>query len=173
MALSLRLLHRLALALALASIATAQTAATQPGASSLASAHTVYLDVRNAPPPASPASEATLTPVRPRAERALRRWTWVRETPDRTQADLILQGAVDEHYRYGFYHSQIAPAIFLRVLDPPTGKELYCGWHRAGFLHSATSVLFDELRREIEQHDRSLAQPPTFCGAEGQRPATP
>lgn len=150
-----------------------RTAAPQTPASPLFSAHTIFLDVVPAHPGGKPIPPENLADVRRRATSALAHWPEIHLVPNPASADLVFRVGVDEHYRYGFYTSQWAPAIFLRVLDPRSGALLFCGWHQAGLLHSSTKRQIDDLRRRIQRRDPTLAGPPGPCEAAGQMPPHP
>ena len=147
----------------------AQGALAQTPGTMLLTAKTVFVETVTARP-VDPIPPKTLAVVEKRAVEAVLRWGRYRVSPQRNDAELVFRMEVDEHYRYGLYHSQIAPAVFLRVQDRESGKLLYCAWHRAGFFASATERLVKDLEKSVTDGDLA-GQPPEFCGADAARPA--
>jgi hypothetical protein len=85
-------------------------------------------------------------------------------------ADATLEVVDEPHERWGTAHSQVNPYIFLLLRERTTGHLLYCAYRRAGFVHSATDELMNELgaltRGKGPLPDGDIAR----CAGEAMRP---
>jgi hypothetical protein len=87
-----------------------------------------------------------------------------------TSPDVTLELVDEPHERWGTFHSQISPYVFLLLRERASGHLLYCAYRRAGFVHGATSELMNELvaltHGKGAQPDGDIAQ----CAGEAMRP---
>ncbi len=65
-------------------------------------------------------------------------------------SDLTLEIVDEPHERWGIYHYQVNAYIFLLLRERANGRVLYCAYRRAGFVHSSTSELMDELAKQAQ-----------------------
>ncbi len=66
--------------------------------------------------------------------------------PSRTSADLSLEMIVEPNVRYGMYHYQNAPYVYLLLRRPSDDHLVYCAYQRAGHLFSASDHLLANLK---------------------------
>ena len=61
--------------------------------------------------------------------------------PTENSASFLLEIVVDPKVRYGMFHYQYAPYVYLTVRDVPSGHLVYCAYQRASHFFSATNRL--------------------------------
>lgn len=87
-----------------------------------------------------------------------------------TSADLSLEMVVEPNVRYGMYHYQNAPYVYLLLRRPSDNHLVYCAYQRAGHFISASDRLLanvkDAFRRSSSTAPGSLAA----CAEQAMRP---
>jgi hypothetical protein len=89
---------------------------------------------------------------------------------DKASADLWLEVIVEPHVRYGMFHSQNAPYLYVTLREPSGGHLVYCAYQREGHFFSTSENLLHHLERTM----RGTATPPSdslaACAEQAMRP---
>jgi hypothetical protein len=90
--------------------------------------------------------------------------------PIGTSADLSLEMIVEPNVRYGMYHYQNAPYVYLLLRRPSDDHLVYCAYQRAGHLFSASDHLLANLQGIF--HKAALASDGSLaaCADQAMRP---
>ena len=133
----------------------------------LQSTHTVSITAASRRPE-DPSTRETLEQLQARAIQALEGTSWHSELMgDSTQLQLEV---IDEpHLRYGEFHAQNAPYVFLLVREVSSGRLLYCSYERLMHLRSASSSLMKELRTVIQKGTPASPDQLAGCAAQAMR----
>ncbi len=85
-------------------------------------------------------------------------------------ADLSLDLLIEPNVRYGLFHYQNAPYVYLLLRETNSGDLVYCAYQRASHFFSASERLLDDL----EQTSQGRGLPPsgtlTACAEQAMRP---
>ncbi len=89
---------------------------------------------------------------------------------DNASADLWLEVIVEPNVRYGMFHSQNAPYVYVTLREPSRGHLVYCAYQREGHFFSTS----ENLLRNLERNMRRTTTPPsgsiTACAEQAMRP---
>jgi hypothetical protein len=89
---------------------------------------------------------------------------------DKASADLWLEVIVEPNVRYGMFHSQNAPYVYVTLREPSRGRLIYCAYQREGHFFSAS----ENLLRNLESNMRRTTTPPpaslAACAEQAMRP---
>jgi hypothetical protein len=89
---------------------------------------------------------------------------------DKASADLWLEVIVEPNVRYGMFHSQNAPYVYMTLREPSSGHLVYCAYQREGHFFSTS----ENLLHHLESTMRRTATPPfgslTACAEQAMRP---
>jgi len=89
---------------------------------------------------------------------------------DKVSADLWLEVIVEPNVRYGMFHSENAPYIYVTLREPSRGHLVYCAYQREGHFFSTSEGLLHNLERIM----RGTAPPPSGsladCAEQAMRP---
>jgi hypothetical protein len=89
---------------------------------------------------------------------------------DKVAAELSLELVVERNVRYGRFHYQNAPYIYLTLRELPAGRLVYCAYQRAGHFYSATERLLHDLERSLQHHGPAPHGSLHACAEEAMRP---
>lgn len=134
----------------------------------LQSSHTVSITASSRRPQ-DPATRETLEQLQAKVMQALEGTSWT-AVPMGDSTQLQLEAVYEPHLRYGEFHSQNAPYIFLLVHEPSSGRLLYCSYERLMHLSSASSALQKELRTAIQNDAPASPDQLAGCAAQAMRP---
>jgi hypothetical protein len=85
-------------------------------------------------------------------------------------ADLSLELVVEPNVRYGMFHYQNAPYVYLTLRKPSNGHLVYCAYQRASHFYSASDRLLKDLERTIHQHGVPSSDSLAPCSEQAMRP---
>jgi hypothetical protein len=89
---------------------------------------------------------------------------------DKASADLWLEVIVEPNVRYGMFHSQNAPYVYITLREPSQGHLVYCAYQREGHFFSTS----ENLLHNLESNMRRTAIPPSgslaACAEQAMRP---
>lgn len=89
---------------------------------------------------------------------------------DKSSAELSLEFIVEPNVRYGMFHYQNSPYVYLTLRETSNERLVYCAYRRAGYFRSASQRLLLEFRQYL-QH---IGQPPSGsledCAEQAMRP---
>jgi len=92
------------------------------------------------------------------------------QVADKASADLWLEMIVEPNVRYGEFHSQNAPYVYLTLREPSGGHLVYCAYQRAGHFFSASERLLQQLKTNV-QHAKALPSDSlAACAKQAMRP---
>ncbi len=112
-------------------------------------------------------------PQCPQSARAL--WLCLSKTrftvvSGKAAAELSLELIVDPHVRYGMFHYQNAPYVYLTVRKAPAGRLVYCSYQRTSHFRSASQRLL----LDFEEYVHHTGTPPRgsmeACAEQAMRP---
>ena len=89
---------------------------------------------------------------------------------DSTSADLRLEMIVEPNVRYGMYHYQNAPYVYITLREPSGGHLVYCAYQRASHFYSVSEQLLRDLQRRIERTDTTPTGSLAACAEQAMRP---
>lgn len=89
---------------------------------------------------------------------------------DGTSPDLSLELIVEPNVRYGMFHSQNAPYIYLLVREHSHGPLVYCAYQRASHFFSASERLLGDLERTAHQGGTPSSGSLAACAEQAMRP---
>jgi hypothetical protein len=89
---------------------------------------------------------------------------------DRNKADLEVSLIVDPHVRYGMFHYQNAPYVYLLVRERASDQLGYCAYRRLSRISDQTSALLAEWREATVRRDASPSGSLEECAAQAMRP---
>ncbi len=89
---------------------------------------------------------------------------------DRESADLELSLIVDPHVRYGMYHYQNAPYVYLLVRDRRSGQLGYCAYRRLSRISNQTDKLLAGWREATMRRHALASSLLEDCAAQAMRP---
>lgn len=134
----------------------------------LASARTINVAVTSRRPQNADSAQ-DLEHLRKRVLRALSK-TRFSVVPEKASAELSLELIVEPNVRYGMFHYQNAPYVYLTVREAPAGRLVYCSYQRAGRFQSAS----ERLLADFEQYVQHTRTPPhgsiQACAEQAMRP---
>ncbi|MCU1322944.1 MAG: hypothetical protein JWM43_2593 [Acidobacteriaceae bacterium] len=89
---------------------------------------------------------------------------------EKASADLWLEIIVEPNVRYGMFHSQNAPYVYVTLREPSGGHLVYCAYQREGhFVDTSENLL-----RNLESNMRRKAPSPSgslaACAEQAMRP---
>lgn len=96
-----------------------------------------------------PATPAQLAEVSRNANDALQGSKYFTPASDPAKADLVAELEFEPHFRYGQFHYQNGPFVFLTLRDVQSGRLLYCAYSRNGRFRDVTRHLIAEMDHHI------------------------
>jgi hypothetical protein len=98
----------------------------------------------------SPDSPADLQQIKQRAVKFLtaRHFMLV---PSENRPSFMLEIIVEPALRYGMFHYQYAPYVYLTVRDVSSGHLVFCAYQRAGHFFSATNRLLQDFAAYVRE----------------------
>lgn len=89
---------------------------------------------------------------------------------DRDKADLEVSLIIAPHVRYGMFHYQNAPYIYLLVRDTASRQLGYCAYGRLSRITNQTNALLTEWRETTVRRDAPTSGSLEECAAQTMRP---
>jgi len=89
---------------------------------------------------------------------------------NQASADLSLELIVEPNVRYGMFHYQNAPYVYLTLREPSNGHLVYCAYQRASHFYSVSDRLLHDLERTIHQDGVPPSGPVAPCAEQAMRP---
>ena len=89
---------------------------------------------------------------------------------DRDKAELELSLILDPYVRYGMFHYQNAPYVYLLVRDRMSGQLGYCAYRRLGRVSDQTDKLLTDWREATMSQNAPAAGSLEECAAQAMRP---
>jgi hypothetical protein len=90
--------------------------------------------------------------------------------PDKSTADFDLELIFEPYVRYGMFHYQNAPYLYLTLREAKNGRLVYCSYQRLEHLHSASKILLRRLKSLTHQQTPSAEGSLPDCAAQAMRP---
>lgn len=87
-----------------------------------------------------------------------------------TSADLSLEMIVEPNVRYGMYHSQNAPYVYLLLRRPSDNHLVYCAYQRAGHFFSASDRLLANVKNAFHRSSPAPRGSLAACAEQAMRP---
>jgi len=89
---------------------------------------------------------------------------------NQASADLSLEFIIEPNVRYGMFHYQNAPYIYLTLRQPSSGHLVYCAYQRASHFYSASNRLLHDLEHTIHQEGMPSSGSLAACAEQAMRP---
>jgi hypothetical protein len=90
--------------------------------------------------------------------------------PDKASAELSLELIVEPNVRYGMFHYQNAPYVYLTLREAPGGRLIYCAYQRAGHFYSASERLLHDLEHNVQHTGTPPRGSLDACAKQAMRP---
>ena len=91
-------------------------------------------------------------------------------TGEREKAQWEVTMLVAPHVRYGMFHYQNAPYVYLLVRERSSGQLTYCAYQRASHFRSATSKLLAGWKDTVKRRDLAFSGSLADCAEQAMRP---
>ena len=89
---------------------------------------------------------------------------------DRSQAMLEMTLIEAPHIRYGMFHYQNAPYVYLLVRERSSGQLLYCSYRRLSRIRNESSALLEDWKHAVEKRDTTASGSLAECAEQAMRP---
>lgn len=89
---------------------------------------------------------------------------------DKASADLWLEVIVEPNVRYGMFHSQNAPYIYITLREPSGGHLVYCAYQREGHFFSTSENLLHHLESTMRSTSTLPSGSLAACAGQAMRP---
>jgi hypothetical protein len=89
---------------------------------------------------------------------------------DKASADLWLEVIVEPNVRYGMFHSQNAPYVYVTLREPSSGHLVYCAYQREGHFFSTSENLLRNLESNVRRRTTSPSGSLAACAEQAMRP---
>jgi hypothetical protein len=119
--------------------------------------------------PGRPEKQEYLNGLREKALKSLRDVSFPVVT-DPAKAVLEMTLLVAPDIRYGPFHYQNAPYIYLLVREHSNGRLVYCSYRRLGHFRSASSQVLSEWKSDVAADETSTTDSLADCAAQAMRP---
>jgi hypothetical protein len=118
---------------------------------------------------ANPATPEYLVKLRQRAIKSLLK-TPLSLAPDKSTAELELELIFEPNVRYGMFHYQNAPYIYLTLREAEHGRLVYCSYHRLERIRNVSNILFEKFERLTRQQEPAPEGSLQDCAEQAMRP---
>ena len=92
----------------------------------------------------------------------------VTDEKEKSQREVTM--LVAPHVRYGMFHYQNAPYVYLLVRERSSGQLTYCAYQRASHFKSATSKLLTDWKDTVKRRDLTPSGSLADCAGQAMRP---
>ncbi len=134
----------------------------------LAPSETVEISVTSRRPE-NPDEPQDLVDLRKRVLKAI--WkSGLTVAPDKAGAELSLELIVERNVRYGMFHYQNAPYVYLTLRKNSDGRLVYCAYERAGHFNSASQRLLVRFEKNIQTVSARPSGSLQACAEQAMRP---
>ena len=89
---------------------------------------------------------------------------------DRSQATLELTLIEAPHVRYGMFHYQNAPYVYLLIRERSSGQLLYCSYRRLSRIRHEFPALLEDWKHAVEKRDTTASGSLAECAEQSMRP---
>ncbi len=118
-----------------------------------------------------PESAESLAELRRRTLKALNQLSFP-VAGDRSQATLEMTLIRAPHIRYGMFHYQNAPYVYLLIRERSSGQLLYCSYRRLSRIKNESSALLEEWKHAVEKPDATAYGSLADCAEQAMRPVS-
>ena len=88
---------------------------------------------------------------------------------DRERATLEMTLLEAPHVRYGMFHYQNAPYVYLLIREHSSGQLLYCSYRRLSRIKNESSALLDDWKHAVETKDVTTSGSLEDCAMQAMR----
>lgn len=89
---------------------------------------------------------------------------------DKTAADFSLELIVEPNVRYGMFHYQNAPYVYLLIRRASSGQLIYCAYQRASHFYSASNRLLHDFEHTVQHGEMLQPESLPACAEQAMRP---